>query len=87
MRFGLSAALLIATSFNQCRADDFACNEAIGSYNVMLIGHSEAFKNYASCLNMSRGKDACSIEFNKLKESQSNYEMDLGTINENCNPY
>ncbi len=87
MRFGLSAALLLITSFGQCRADAFGCNEAIGTFNMMLIDHSEAVSKYMTCLNMSKGKDPCSVEFSKLKRSQADYEMDVGTINQNCNPY
>ena len=83
----LIAILALSSTSGGVRADEFACNEAISTFNLQLSRHEEAFKKYSSCVNWSKGRDTCSHEFDELTESQHWFQMDVNGVNEWCGSY
>ena len=61
------------------------CSDATDTYNSAISDVSDALKRYSRCLSSSNGHDACSSEFRRLKNAQSDFESAVSEYESECN--
>lgn len=77
----LAVTLASATSLH---ASPPECDDAVSRYNAALGDVSTYLRRYTSCLSYSQGKDDCSTEFRRLKNSQDDIESTVSDIGSYC---
>ena len=65
-------------------ADPEECRDAIDSYDSSLDDISVAMKSYVACLDDSKGRDDCSIEFQQLQSAQDDFASAVSDYQDEC---
>ncbi|HEX8569615.1 MAG TPA: hypothetical protein VF699_06800 [Caulobacteraceae bacterium] len=60
------------------------CERAAEAYKSALGKIDTALRAYADCVSASRGKDACSPEFRRLRTAQTDFEEAVDAIRARC---
>lgn len=86
-RLPVLASLLALTTFAgpAAKADPDSCRDAVGSYSSAVDDVAHTVRRYTNCISNSEGRDDCSSEFRRLKNSQSDFESAVSAIGYECN--
>jgi len=83
LALAVSACLLSFGTPGQAK-DPSSCNEAVDAYNNTVNGIADHLKRYSRCVGGSEGRDDCSTEFRRLRNSQSSFESAVSNFQSEC---
>lgn len=82
LTLAVTAFTFLIAGISPANASD--CGDAINRYNSALSEVTYTLKRYATCVADSAGKDDCSSEFRRLKNSQDELESAVSEISSYC---